>query len=197
MKPQEAGQSLDAVIVLANLMDRYGELNHESSARAAKAVEAFMESRAKFLVTCGWAYREDSDLTIADALCRHIVNCFPTVPQGSILIERNSRDTVGDAYFTKIRLANPRRWKNVLIVTSGYHVPRTRDIFEFIYGPQMKVDVLGADVPHDEGVLKNELKSLDAFRSTFEGVRPGDDEGALKALRERHPFYNGSVHSQI
>ena len=58
---------IDAIIVLANKMDQNGLLNSESMARAKKAVEIFNERGISNIVTCGWAYRDDSDIKIADA----------------------------------------------------------------------------------------------------------------------------------
>lgn len=187
---------VDAVIVLANLMEADGTLNPESAARAAKAAEVFKDVGAGVLVTCGWAYRDDSDLPVADAFRTHIA-ARHGIPEARIVAERNSRDTVGDAIFTKHQLALPRGWKNILIVTSAYHVGRTRDIFDFIYGDDAQVSVVGVDVAADDAVLENEQRSLQAFRRTFDGINRGDTQGVLNRLREAHPFYNGAVYPRM
>src|SRR5579864_3031553 len=140
---QEPRECTDAIVVLANLMDQNGELNVESSARASRAVDAYFEYQAKCIVTCGWAYREDSDLTIADAFRTRILGEHPSLID-KVWVETHSRDTVGDAYFTKVNLAVPRCWKKIVVVTSMYHVPRTSEIFRFVYGPDFRVEVLGA-----------------------------------------------------
>ena len=59
MQSSETSRPVDAVIVLANLMDADGVLNEESQLRAAMAVDVFLAKQARNLVTCGWAYRED------------------------------------------------------------------------------------------------------------------------------------------
>ena len=102
----------DAVIVLANQMDENGLLNSESKARANKAVEILNEREISHIVTCGWAYRNDSDIKIADAFKSYIVNSLGVNPS-KVITELNSRDTVGDAYFTKINLALSLDWKNL------------------------------------------------------------------------------------
>jgi uncharacterized SAM-binding protein YcdF (DUF218 family) len=196
MMRQEPCECTDAVIVLSNLMDQNGQLNAESSARASRAVGAYFECEAKCIVTCGWAYREDSHLTIADAFRRHILEGHPSL-MDKVWVEAHSRDTVGDAYFTKVNLAVPRRWKKIVVVTSMYHVPRTSEIFRFVYGPEFRVAVLGAQVASTTDQEANESKSLEAFRATVRDVAAGDDKGILKRLRERHPFYNGDVHPRI
>lgn len=196
MKKENSDMKMDAVIVLANLMDTSGILNLESAARAEKSVEVFNQLQAGTLVTCGWAYRADSDITIADALKSHIVSRYG-IPSERIIAEKRSRDTVGDAYFTKALLALTNRWKNITVVTSNYHVERVKEIFSFIYGADFYIAVVGAEVPQDESILSNERKSLEAFRSTFSGVRQGEDAEILGRLRERHPFYNGVIYPTI
>jgi uncharacterized SAM-binding protein YcdF (DUF218 family) len=186
----------DAVIVLANQMDENGLLNSESKARANKAVEILNEREISHIVTCGWAYRNDSDIKIADAFKSYIVNSLGVNPS-KVITELNSRDTVGDAYFTKINLALSLNWKNLCVVTSDYHVKRTKEIFSFIYGNEFSVEVYGASVVHDISILSNELASINAFRDTFLGVTMGNNIEILKRLKERHPFYNGQVYSRI
>lgn len=186
----------DAVIVLANQMDENGLLNSESKARANKAVEILYEREISHIVTCGWAYRNDSDIKIADAFKSYIVNSLGVNPS-KVITELNSRDTVGDAYFTKINLALPLDWKSLCVVTSDYHVKRTKEIFSFIYGNDFSVEVYGASVVHDSSILSNELVSTYSFRDTFFGITKGNNSEILNRLRERHPFYNGQVYNKI
>ena len=125
---------------------------------------------------------------------------MPRIPLGSGSDLRDliiPRDTVGDAYFTKINMALSLNWKNLCVVTSDYHVKRTKEILSFIYGNCFSVEVYGASVVHDISILGNELASIDAFRDTFLGVTMGNNIEILKRLRERHPFYNGQVYSRI
>jgi len=177
-------------------MDASGNLNPESSARAAKAAEVFFRTSAQYIVTCGWNYRPDSDLAIADAFSRELQGRHG-IPENQILADRSSRDTVGDAIFTKVHLAIPHKWTQLIIVTSDYHVARCSEIFSFIYGEAFRLDVVGAEVNAPPNVQEQERLSLTAFRSTFSGIRPGDDLGILRQLRERHPFYNGDIHPKI
>jgi|GEM_PF-6742905 len=97
-----------AVIVLANLMSAEGILNAESRARMDMAIDAVKAGEAPFLVTCGWAYREDLNLPIAYAMRDYALAAG--VLSDRIIVEKNSRDTVGDAVFTHRNLAIPRSW---------------------------------------------------------------------------------------
>lgn len=188
--------SYSAIIVLGNLMSQEGELNIESSSRMNLAIKAFHENQAPYIVTCGWAYRTDSPITIADAMRNYAIKIGKISPE-SIITEINSRDTVGDAIFTKKNIVIKRGWKNILVVTSDYHVSRTQIIFNYIYGNPYSIEVKGATTDIADEQLKIENTSLMAFYDTFEGIEAGDDVLIYERLYEKHPFYNGVVYPKI
>lgn len=55
------------------------------------------------------------------------------VPALSILKESSSYDTVGNGYFSAMIHAVPSGWKRIAVVTSEFHMPRSRAIFEKVY----------------------------------------------------------------
>jgi hypothetical protein len=55
------------------------------------------------------------------------------VPADRILSESSSFDTIGNAYFSRTIHADVLGWSRLLVVTSKFHMPRTRAIFETIY----------------------------------------------------------------
>jgi uncharacterized SAM-binding protein YcdF (DUF218 family) len=185
----------DALIVLANEMGADGTLTDESLARAGLTLRIARERPTDLVVTCGWPYRPDSAVAIADAFKDHLVG--QGLPAERIVPEVTSRDTVGDAVFTRAKVIDPRGIARLRVVTSAYHVARTRRIFGFVYGDGYDVTVLGATVPEPPGAAEREAASLAAFRRTFAGVNPGDLPSILEALRTRHPFYDGTVHPAL
>jgi len=185
----------DAVIVLANEMDSNGILNKESALRADLAAKLTDELDVPYVVTCGWAYRGDSPILIADAFKSYLISVG--VKSDKIITEINSRDTVGDAVFTRMNISEPRGFKNVCVVTSNYHVPRTTKIFNFVYGSGCAISVKGANVEHGESVIFKELKSESAFNRTFGGVVTGNIDQIMDALKSNHPLYNGEIYPKI
>ncbi len=81
-------------------MSKEGELNLESAYRMDVAIEAFKNHEAPYIITCGWAYRDDSTINMADAMKAYAIK-KAGVPATAIITETNSRDTVGDAVFSK------------------------------------------------------------------------------------------------
>ena len=177
-------------------MDKVGVLNEESASRMDIAIEEFHKNLAPDFVTCGWAYRDDSPIAIADAMKKYAIE-IGRIPSRSIITERNSRDTVGDALFTKKNIASKRDWKNILVATSDYHVSRAYEIFSFVYGKRYFIEIIGAFTDRTEEQLVNEKKSVNAFHQTFMDITAGDDALIYKRLCEKHPYYNGLVHPKI
>lgn len=185
----------DCIIVLANEMDKEGNLNLDSVARIKLACDSFFNNPSATIITCGWNYRKDSKLFIGDVMKNYAVKLG--VPFKKIITENNSRDTVGDAFFTKLIILKNNKWKNLLIITSDYHVIRTSRIFKFIYGSQYEINVIGS---YGFDSLEKQILekiSLKAFERTFENVKEGDEIKIYERLSTQHPFYNGEVYPKI
>ena len=78
-----------------------------------------------------------------------------------ILCETCSYDTIGNAYFSKVIHVDPGGFRKLLIITSAFHMPRTRAIFEWVYGLSSPVDKeyeLYFEAVSDEGMDKELLK---------------------------------------
>lgn len=184
----------DCIIVLANEMDKDGKLNPDSLSRINQSVKSYFLNPSSYLITCGWNYRNDTSLCIGNVMKDYAIKLG--IPENKIITELNSRDTVGDAFFTKQNIVIGRNWKNLLVVTSEYHVKRTSLIFKFIYGPNYGIKVIGSHSEKDNNI-SSEMKSLEAFNKTFRNIKSGDDSNIYKRMSNKHPFYNGDVYPKI
>ena len=182
------------IIVLANEMDIDGNLNNDSLSRVNRAVESYFLNPSSYLITCGWDYRKDTSLCIGNVMRDYCIKLG--VPPDKIIIELNSRDTVGDAFFSKQNILIGRGWKNLLVVTSDYHVKRTLIVFKFIYGSGYNIDVVGSDSLKNDNDF-SEIKSLESFKKTFRNIKEGNDLSMYERLSDKHPFYNGDVYPKI
>lgn len=55
------------------------------------------------------------------------------IDPAKILIETASYDTIGNAYFSRFIHAEPRGLRRLLIITSQFHMPRVKEIFQWVY----------------------------------------------------------------
>lgn len=56
------------------------------------------------------------------------------VPAARIWAETASLDTIGNAYFARVIHTDPAGLRRLLVVNSEFHMPRTRMIFDWIFG---------------------------------------------------------------
>lgn len=55
------------------------------------------------------------------------------VPAASIFTESASWDTIGNAYFARVMHCEPAGWRRLAVITSGFHMPRTRRVFDWVF----------------------------------------------------------------
>lgn len=109
-----------------------------------------------------------------------------------ILIEAESRDTIGNISFTK-SLLQDHGWHDVIMVTSDWHVARVLFLAETIWGPAYRPivePITGAgDSRPAEEIAMWEAGLLAVARRWFAGVQPGDDVAIAAVLATEHPSY--------
>ena len=186
-------------VVLGNLMNNKGGLNDETVARLNLASDMAKNHKTELTILCGWAYRSDCDLSLAEAMKRHFYKLNPRLASQSIC-QKFSRDTVGDAIFSRMYLdaniGEESEYK-LNVVTSDYHRPRAQEIFEFVFGNNQCIELFTISGFKSKELEINENRSLDAFRKTFMDLPAGEIKPIFTRLQSEHPFYNGRSHPRI
>ena len=187
----------DAIIILSNLMDGESNLNLESKNRANLAFEIWNQQNCiPKLITMGWAYRNDTNVPISKSMANYLVNKL-NVPKEQILSDVLSRDTVGDAFFSRYNFEKFFLKKKIIIITSDYHEKRAHSIFKFIYGENYKIHFSVIETDLKKSKQKDETDSLDQFSNTFNGIKSGDMNKIQNILLQNHPSYNGTINPQM
>lgn len=173
------------------------ELGVESVDRTNLAIDTFKAGNFRFLLTIGWAYRSDCETPISDVVRGYIIN-NTDIDSSSIVSLSDSRDTVGDAYFC-LQFLQHKNIEELVVVTSDYHVRRTKMIFKKLCDDRLKVAVTGVKTVsmHDSNIIAHEEKSIEAFNKTFASTDFSKISSIYKALSNNHPFYNGEVYPKI
>ena len=157
----------------------------------------FLSNEFDKLVTLGWDYRADCTTPIADVVSDYIIS-NSNIKQNSIIKIKKSRDTVGDALYC-LDFFQDTKITKIVVITSDYHVDRTKFIFSNVFNKAVSIEVYGVKTTAilDSEILLHEQESVDAFCQTFKGVDFSSRSEMFSVLSEKHPFYNGTVYPKI
>jgi hypothetical protein len=102
------------------------------------------------------------------------------VPADRILTETHSYDTVGNAWFSRVIHAQPLALRRLLVVTSHFHLARTRAVFEWVYSLEPRAVPFelafegspdtGMDAEVLAGRTARERRGLDAIAQVARGI---------------------------
>lgn len=130
----------DATIVLSGGLDASGEPNPMTKQRIEAA--GSVASRTAYWVSSGAFSANKPPLLSSKGVpitegrsdARYLAIRFG-IPAKRIILEENSKDTLGNAFFTRGIVAG-FNFSNVLVVTNAFHMKRTKLAFDWIYGLQ-------------------------------------------------------------
>eukprot|EP00117_Sycon_ciliatum_P040595 scpid79204/ scgid29810/ len=122
------------------------------------------------------------------------------IPSSCVLMEWSSYDTIGNAYFARTQHTDVLGLRTLLVITSEFHMPRTRAIFEWVFSLPVTAQVQSSspletgynlmfeDVP-DSGTMA--LDTLESRRTREAQSLQKLQAGAMKTctdLRSLHAF---------
>ena len=112
------------------------------------------------------------------------------VEPSRILLEDESRDTIGNAVLVAARYLRGLEPRSIYLITSPFHLQRAAETFRHVLGFAWQVQAVAADETQDDlDRAANETRDLQETTAFFEGTRPGDLPAIAKKLRERDPHY--------
>jgi uncharacterized SAM-binding protein YcdF (DUF218 family) len=182
-----------AIVVLGSGVDMHGRLPPQAAARVEKAVSLWKRAKDAHLVMSGrWSFLTMAVFPKTEAQAMKDQAVKLGVPARAIALEEESRDTLGNAYYVKKVLAR-HGWKEVTVITSDYHLPRTKYIFPRILGPGYRLRYAAAPsrLPAAERRQRrrDEEKVLALTRAWLDPLIPGHDEAVKRLLFTLHPAY--------
>ncbi len=167
------------------------ELTKKAIQRMDTAVSAWSEDIAdNMIVSGGYSFMLDTPPSVTEASVMKKYAIKKGVPGVAILTEEESRDTIGNALFSKIDFIIPRDMgEHIGVVTSRSHMPRTLEIFQHVMGPDFKVT--GIPAPEDVTLRDRGYEMIGGLmmREVLRGTNPGDDEAIRDRLEKLVPGY--------
>jgi uncharacterized SAM-binding protein YcdF (DUF218 family) len=184
--------SADVIVALGGGITAHGQPRPATVARARRAVALYHSGRAHRIVMSGAYGMYDPQPPRAEATVMAQIAIAAGVPPDGLSVEAQSRDTIGNIWFTKPLLGEPAG-QVVTVVTSDWHAARVRYLAQVIWGPryQVALEPLAGETstrPPEE-TARWEAGLLAASRRWFAAVRPGDDTAIAAVLARDHPVY--------
>ncbi len=184
----------DALVVLGRGVDADGTLPRLAEQRVERAVELFswdVAPRIIFSGRCSLMTDRIPQRTEAGAMADYARALG--LPRDALLVEEESRDTIGNAYFVMRRFLEPNEWTSIRVVTSDFHIQRTSWVFQKVLGLGYDVSFSPAPSELDHTTIAaraREESDISTFLMDWIGPLPDGDPLALAQLIwKEHPGY--------
>jgi|GEM_PF-1940715 len=151
----------DCIVVIGHANDLKGVLSPIAVERISKGIELFIAGRAPYiLLTSGRG--QDFNPTAkphSEWAKQELLKRLPLTPS-RIFTESTSKSTIENAVFTK-QIIDKNKWQKIIVVTSGYHIPRTRMIFRAVFPKtEYTLEFIKARTPGFGTWLAHRLKEI-------------------------------------
>lgn len=176
----------DGIIVLGYELDN-GKLHDIAKRRVDRFIEIYRKKRTKVIFTGGYSLKIKKGIGPTEASLMKDYAIKQGVSEEEIILEEESRDTHGNACFTK-KIVEKLGWKKILVVTTDINIYKNKFFFEFIYGKGYYFDFIGVK----ENVSKKERKSLLEYDKKSvhimsemykeKNIKPGEDKKIKEIL---------------
>jgi len=181
---------IEAIIVLGYESNN-GKLSGLCSQRLERAFELYSEEKVPVILSGGYSLKVKKGVGTSEAKTMKRTAIKLGINEKDIILEEESRDTQGNAYFTK-QIIKQKGWSRILVVTSDFHLIKAKFFFDFIYGPRFNIsyeDVKAnlSKKEHKE-IEEKERKSKEVMVKMYRdnGIKPGEDKRVMEILK---PFY--------
>jgi len=102
------------------------------------------------------------------------------IPLDAMRMELTSYDTIGNAYFARTQFADVLKWRRMLVITTDWHMPRSKAIFEWVFESNSRPDIsLTFEATPSVGLTEEDIAARKA--------REKKSLGSVEKLREKYP----------
>jgi uncharacterized SAM-binding protein YcdF (DUF218 family) len=183
----------DAAIVLACGINRDGSLPDDPKESVDIASHLYTSGRTPLIIFSGnLSYKADfiPPQSEADAMVKYAQEIG--LPGECLLKESESKDTLGNAYFTKVHYLISRHLGRLSVILGPNHsLRRVKFIFDKVLGDQYDTTFFEHNANRD-GETEREEKSLDILKEWLSKIPNGDHEAVHQVMLAKHPGYSSS-----
>ena len=196
----QKNESIESLPVWVKLrLDRAYEISHNLKDVAFILSSAGTPHRKPYINKAGYHIYE------CDSMANYLIHKYDIDPI-KIYREYISYDTIGNAFFTRFNFTESFKIYNLYVITSQFHIERTKIIFDFVY----QSISLGNDLPGyykynieyiatdngtvDKEELNNRLikerESINSFKQKIKTHKLRDFDNFVKWIYHHHDAYS-------
>lgn len=187
-------KTYDVILTLGNGLTEDWKLPGIVSSRLKKITDLYFQKVSNKIIVCGrWSINWDikgimPSTTEAEEM-KKVLSRFG-VSDKDIIKEEYSRDTIGNAYFSKVNIVKPNNFKTILIVCSDFHLKRAQFLFKKIFNDKYQIDFLTTptESSKDPQFMQMEDGVLQRQKNFLKDMKNGDDAFLATRLYE-DPYY--------
>ena len=184
----------DALVVLGRGLDDGGGLPPLARRRVERAAELFSWDVAPRIIFSGrCSLMTETIPPVTEAAAMYAYAASLGLPRSALLVEEESRDTIGNAYFVLRNFLEPNDWTAIRVVTSDFHIQRTAWVFQKVLGLGYDVSFSPAPSEVDHSTIAaraREESDIAAFLMEWlANIQDGDPVGLARLVWQEHPGY--------
>lgn len=119
-------------ILLGGGLTKRNRLNKISRRRVKLAYNLLKEGYIETIILSGKYGKKKKTKTEAEVYKEYLLDRGIRTRQ--IILEEESRDTIGNAVYTKELMIGKRFQKKAMLITNDFHIKRALNIFKFVFG---------------------------------------------------------------
>lgn len=175
-------------VLLAGGLTKRGKLPYNSCKRADIAINLIKNKKISKLILSGGLKNKYS--IEAKAYYDYLIK--NGLKKSLLLIEEKSKDTIGNAIYSKELILKEKLDKSIILITSNFHLKRAMMIFEHIFGTSFFIEGIASKsrifhkIKHR--VIQWRNNQIDKIILLY--IRPGDHKTAKKVIKKYLPMYN-------
>ena len=129
----------DIILILAGGLDQNGNVYEWVRRRLDLSIELFNKKNVPIICLGGGTYHkppilnEHRFVVHESTACTNYLKTVGKINSKNIYKEWSSYDTIGNAYFSLVNHILLMNIKNIIIITSEFHIERTKLLFNWIY----------------------------------------------------------------
>jgi hypothetical protein len=180
----------DAILIPGGGLTEQGELPIWTQRRLERAIQ-IGDFRFVITLSAGTTHKppplDEKGFPVLESIAAAKYLLQRGIPAQRILTETSSYDTIGNAFFSRVIHVDPLHLKKLLVITSEFHMPRTKAIFLWVYGLSRnhnEYQLAFESVPDND--IDDEIISARKERERESLIRLEELKARIKTFEEFH-----------